>query len=100
MGFSKNWKALWMVVVVLFPYFTVMVRGSEDTLSVRYSPVLHVISAPNCSLLRQGHNSALAGGGGSHKVTMQWRPTWQQSDSLLNPGFAASLARYFSVISA
>lgn len=26
---------------------------------------------------------------------MQWKPTWQQPDSLLNPGFAAPLARYF-----
>ncbi|TNN76008.1 hypothetical protein EYF80_013771 [Liparis tanakae] len=33
MGFSKNWKALGMVVVVLFPYLTVT-----------------VISAPKCSL--------------------------------------------------
>lgn len=61
MGFSMNWKALAMVVVVLFPYFTVTVRGWEGTLSPRYSPVLQVISAPKCSLSRQGHNSTLAG---------------------------------------
>lgn len=60
-GFSENWKALGMVVVVLVPYFTVTVRGSKGTLSARYSPVLQVISAPNCSLSRQGHNSTLAG---------------------------------------
>lgn len=100
MGFSKNWKALGMVVMVLFPYFTVTVRRSEGTLSARYSPVLQVIFGPNCSLLRQGHNSVLSGREGSHKVTMQWRPTWQQPDSLLSPGFADSLARYFSVTSA
>lgn len=101
MGFSKNWNRCFsMVSVVLFPYFTVTGTWSEGTLSVRYSPVLQVIFSPNCSLLRQGHNSVLAGGEGSHKVTMQWRPTWQQPDSLLSSGFADSLARYFSVTSA
>lgn len=105
MGFSKNWKALGMVVIVLFPYFTVTVRGSEGTLSARYSPVLQVISAPKCSLPRQGHRLNTGwleewGVGGSHKVTVQRKQTWQHPDSLLNPGFAASLARYFSVTSA
>lgn len=38
--------------------------------------------------------------GGSHKVTVQWKLTWQQSDSLLNPGFAVSVAHYFSITSA
>lgn len=99
-GFSKNWKALGMVVVVLFPYLTVMVRGSEGTLSVPYSPVLQVISSPNCSLQRQGHNTNWLQEWGSHKVPVQWKPTWQQLDSLLNPGFAAPLARYFNVTSA
>lgn len=61
MGFSKNWKALGIVLVVLFPYFTVTVRKSDGTLSVRYSPVLQVISLPKCSLSRQGHKSTLAG---------------------------------------
>ena len=60
MGFSTNWKALGMVVVVLFPYFTVMVRGSEGTFSARYSPVLQEISAPKSSLPRQGHTSTVA----------------------------------------
>lgn len=55
MGFSKNWKALGMVVMVVFPYFTVTVSGSEGNLSARYSPVLQVISVPKCSLPRQGH---------------------------------------------
>lgn len=102
MGFSKNWKALGMVVVVLFPYFTVTVRGSEGTLSARYSPVLHVISAPKRSLPRQGHNSTLADWKelGSRKVTVQRKPTWQQPDSMLNPGFAVPVAHYFSVTSA
>lgn len=95
MGFSKNWKALGMVVVVLFPYLSVTVRGSVGTLSVRYSPVLQVISAPKCSLRRRGHNTNWLQELGSHKVTVQWKPPWQQSDSLLNPGFAALLARYF-----
>ena len=118
MGFSTNWKALGMVVVVLFPYFTVMVRGSEGTFSARYSPVLQEISAPKSSLPRQ-HVDALGtrwkaerlddGGrrGGphvtvawSHKVTVQWKATWQQPDSLLKPGFAFSVACYFSVTSA
>ncbi len=102
MGLSKNWKALVMVFMVLFPYFTVTVRRSEGTLSARYSPVLQVISAPKCSLPRQGHNSSLAGWKewGSHKVTVQRKQTWQQPDSLLNLGFAVSVARYFFVTSA
>lgn len=57
MGFSRNWKAFEMAAVKLFPYLTKTVRRSEGTLSARYSPVLQVISAPKCSLPRQGHNS-------------------------------------------
>lgn len=67
-GFSKNWKARRMDGLVLFPYFTTTLRGSEGTLSARYSPVLQVISAPNCSLPRQVHNSAVAGRGGGMGV--------------------------------
>lgn len=95
MGFSKNWKALGMVVVVFFPYLTVTVRRSEGTFSARYSPVLQVISSPKCILQRQGHNTDWLEELGSHKVTVQGKPTWQQPDSLLNPGFAAPPARYF-----
>lgn len=62
MGFSKNWKALGMVLVVLFPYLTVTVRRSEGSFSARYSSVLQVIFSPKLSLPRQGQNSALAGG--------------------------------------
>lgn len=105
MGFSKNRKALGTVVTVLFPYVTVTGRRSEGTLSVLYSPVLQVILTPKCSLPRQGHSSTLAGwlagrSRGSHEVSVQWKPTWQQPDSLLNLGFAVSPARYFSVTSA
>lgn len=56
-----------------------------------------VLSAKTRTYLNTG---CLEGGGGSHKVTVQWKATWQQPDSLLNPGFAFSVACYFSVTSA
>lgn len=63
MGFSRKWKALVMVFEVLVPYLTVTSRGSEGTLSARYSPVLQVISVPKVSLsaTRTPVNSRLAG---------------------------------------
>lgn len=99
-GFSRNWKALWTYVAVLFPYITLTERNNEGTLSVRYSSVLQVISSPKCSLQRQGHNTNWLVEWGSHEVTVQSKPAWQQPDSLLNLGFAAPLARYFPVTSA
>lgn len=63
MGFSRKWKALVMVFKVLVPYLTVTWRGSDGTLSARYSPVLQVISVPKVSLsaTRTPLNSRLAG---------------------------------------
>ena len=59
-----------------------------------------VLSAKTRTYLNTGCLEGVCGGGGSHKVTVQWKATWQQSDSLLNPGFAFSVACYFSVTSA
>lgn len=55
-----------MVLEVLVPYLTVTSRGSEGTLSARYSPVLQVIFVPKVSLsaTRTSLNSWLAGGDG------------------------------------
>lgn len=52
--------------MVLVPYLTVTVRGSDGTLSARYSPVLQVISVPKVSLpgKRTPLNCCLAGEGG------------------------------------
>lgn len=52
-----------MVFKVLVPYLTVTWRGSDGTLSARYSPVLQVISVPKVSLsaTRTPLNSRLAG---------------------------------------
>lgn len=114
MGFSRKWKALRMVLVVLVPYVTVTVRGSDGTLSARYSPVLQVISVPkvslpgkrtplNCCLAGEGGEGGMVGmeGGGGRLlgVTVQWEPTRQRHDSLLNPSFTVSVAHYFSITS-